>query len=102
LRLIQGDVGSGKTVVAAAAAVAAMAAGRQAAMMAPTELLAEQHFLNLAEWLRPLGHEIHLLTGSMKPAERRTVVEELSGRKPALVVGTHALFQQGVDFSSLG
>ncbi len=102
LRLIQGDVGSGKTVLAAAAAVAAMACGQQVVMMAPTELLAEQHSASLGELLQPLGLRPYLLTGRQTEAERRALSERLAGREAALVVGTHALFQQGSEFAHLG
>jgi ATP-dependent DNA helicase RecG len=102
LRLVQGDVGSGKTVVAAAAAAACVAAGYQAAFMAPTELLAEQHHRNLAQWLEPLGLRVRLLTGSLKTRERAPELEALGRGEAGLVVGTHALFQKQVSLPRLG
>ena len=102
LRLVQGDVGSGKTLVAALAAVTAIGSGQQVAMMAPTELLAEQHAGNLAAWLEPLGISIALLTGTLKGAQRRTVEQAVAAGDAQLVVGTHALFQQSVSFRRLG
>lgn len=100
-RLVHGDVGSGKTVVAAWAMYCAVQDGRQAAMMAPTELLAEQHFRTLQDLIAPLGIRPLLLTGSMSEAARGEVLRSLASGEPALVVGTHALFQQGVEFSDL-
>jgi ATP-dependent DNA helicase RecG len=102
LRLVQGDVGSGKTVVAAAAAVQACAAGRQAALMAPTELLAEQHHRNLAQWFAPAGVEVLLLTGRRGARERRELHARLAGGAPLVAIGTHALLQEGVAFGRLG
>lgn len=101
-RLIHGDVGSGKTVVAAAALLAAAGAGQQAALMAPTELLAAQHHRTLTALLEPLGVTPALLLGSHSAAERRPVVSSLAEGAQAVVVGTHALFQQGVQFARLG
>lgn len=101
LRLLQGDVGSGKTVVAALVALQAIAAGQQVAVMAPTEILAEQHFQNFQRWLNPLGYECALLVSGLKLAHRRRVLAELSN-DCALVVGTHALFQKDVTFRALG
>jgi len=101
LRLVQGDVGSGKTVVAASAALAAIEAGYQVALMAPTELLAEQHLRNLRTWLEPLGIAPVWLAGKVQGKARRTALEALAG--PAqLVVGTHALMQDAVTFRNLG
>jgi len=100
-RLIHGDVGSGKTIVAAWALWAATCAGRQAALMAPTELLAEQHHRTLSALLGPLGAAPLLLTGSMPEADKQRVRQQLGSPRPAIVVGTHALFQQGVEFSDL-
>src|SRR5699024_6254316 len=91
LRLVQGDVGAGKTVVAAAAAVSAATAGWQTAFMAPTELLAEQHYVSLSRWLQPLGVPVWLLTGK-NGADAGALVEIEAGR-PGVMVGTHALFQ---------
>ncbi len=101
-RLLQGDVGSGKTVVAAAAALVASASGVQTAVMAPTELLAEEHFASLSAWLEPLGVGVGLLTGSVSGAARAQTLGTIAGGAAAVVVGTHALFQQGVEFARLG
>ncbi len=100
-RLLHGDVGSGKTVVAAWALWAAARAGRQAAMMAPTELLAEQHHRTIGSVLGSLGVEPLLLTGSMPAGARANVIERLRCSQPVIVVGTHALFQESVEFSDL-
>ena len=102
LRLIQGDVGSGKTVVAALAALAAVASGQQAAIMAPTEILAEQHRLNFSRWLEPLGIHIGWLTGKLKVGERRTQLAAIASGAAQVVIGTHALFQDAVEFADLG
>ncbi len=102
LRLIQGDVGSGKTVVAAAAAVKAAAAGAQVAVMAPTEILAEQHLRSFRGWLDPLGVRVAWLTGRLRSAERRDSLAAIASGEAQVVVGTHALFQKGVDFKRLG
>ncbi len=102
MRLIQGDVGSGKTVVAALAAVRAMANGVQTAVMAPTELLAEQHLASFSNWLKPLGTEPVWLSGSQRTRERRESLEAIASGHAKVVVGTHALFQEGVAFSRLG
>jgi len=101
-RLVQGDVGSGKTVVAALAACAALEAGRQVALMAPTELLAEQHQRNLAHWFEPLGIPVVALTGSQKGAARRQALADVASGAARVVIGTHALFQEGVEFDRLG
>lgn len=101
-RLLQGDVGSGKTVVALFAAMLAMENGYQAAIMAPTELLAEQHFGSISRMLAPLGIEPILMTGSLKARARREVASRLAEATPALVVGTHALVQEATEFSNLG
>lgn len=101
LRLVQGDVGCGKTVVAAAAAARALGSGQQVALMAPTELLAEQHFRNLDAWFRPLGITVALLTGSQPARARRSALEAVSQGEVPLLVGTHALFQQSVSFANL-
>ena len=100
-RLLQGDVGSGKTIVAALAACQAIEAGYQVAFMAPTEILAEQHFLKLSVWLSPLGIEIAWLTGSLKKQAKAASQAQAAG-SAQLVVGTHALIQEGVDFARLG
>ncbi len=102
LRLVQGDVGSGKTVVAALAALAAVASGKQAAIMAPTEILAEQHRLNFGKWLEPLGIKLGWLTGKLKVAERRNQLAMIASGEAQVVVGTHALFQEEVSFAGLG
>ncbi|QEI13717.1 ATP-dependent DNA helicase RecG [Cellvibrio japonicus] len=102
LRLVQGDVGSGKTVVAALAALAAVASGKQAAVMAPTEILAEQHRLNFGKWLEPLGIQVGWLTGRLKSGERRYQLEMIAAGTAQVVVGTHALFQDAVAFADLG
>ena len=102
LRLVQGDVGSGKTVIAAAAAAQAVESGYQVAIMAPTELLAEQHLLAFRSWFRPLGIEVAWLTGRLPASERKGVIQGLSQGSVKLVVGTHALFQQEVVFLNLG
>jgi ATP-dependent DNA helicase RecG len=101
-RLLQGDVGSGKTIVAALAALQAIESGYQAAVMAPTEILAEQHYRQFAAWLAPLGVEVVWLTGSLKKKEREKALAEISSGKAALAIGTHALFQDEVAFSKLG
>lgn len=101
VRLVQGDVGCGKTVVAAAAASRAIGSGCQVALMAPTELLAEQHQKNLDAWFRPLGITVGLVTGSQPARTRRGALEAIAAGDLPLVVGTHALFQDGVQFSKL-
>lgn len=101
LRLIQGDVGSGKTVVAGAAALRAVAAGHQVALMAPTEILAEQHMRNFQQWMAPLGISIGWLTGKLKAKERQQQLAAIESGDAKIVVGTHALFQEAVKFSSL-
>jgi ATP-dependent DNA helicase RecG len=100
-RLLQGDVGSGKTIVAALAACQAIEAGYQAAFMAPTEILAEQHYLKLCAWLQPLGVEVAWLSGSQKRAAKRAAQQQVAN-SAQLVVGTHALIQERVDFARLG
>ena len=101
-RLLQGDVGSGKTVVAALAAAAAIDAGWQCALMAPTEILAEQHFRKLVGWLQPLGLTVAWLTGSRKGKARQAMVEQLASGQAMLAVGTHAVIQDDVVFARLG
>jgi ATP-dependent DNA helicase RecG len=101
-RLLQGDVGSGKTVVAALAAARAIDAGWQAALMAPTEILAEQHFAKLVQWLEPLGVKVAWLSGSRKGRTRRAMLEQVQGGEAGLVVGTHAVIQDDVVFARLG
>ncbi|WP_332775648.1 ATP-dependent DNA helicase RecG [Polaromonas sp.] len=100
-RLLQGDVGSGKTVVAALAAARCMDAGWQCALMAPTEILAEQHFRKLIGWLEPLGIKTAWLTGSQKTKERREALAQIASGEAALVVGTHAVIQDKVQFKNL-
>jgi ATP-dependent DNA helicase RecG len=102
VRLVQGDVGCGKTVVAAAAAARAVGSGLQAALMAPTELLAEQHARNFERWFTPLGIPVALLTGSLPARTRRSAAECVASGEIKLVVGTHALFQESVEFAELG
>ncbi|HEY6134922.1 MAG TPA: ATP-dependent DNA helicase RecG [Rubrivivax sp.] len=101
-RLLQGDVGSGKTVVAALAATRAIGAGWQCALMAPTEILAEQHFRKLVQWLEPLGIGIAWLTGSRRGKGRQHMLERVASGEAALVVGTHAVIQHDVVFARLG
>lgn len=101
LRLVQGDVGSGKTVVAALAMIQAMANGYQTVMMAPTELLAEQHYRNFKNWLEPLGLNVTCLTGSVKGRARTAALESIQTGNAHIVLGTHALFQEGVEFNKL-
>ncbi|MEJ7747111.1 MAG: ATP-dependent DNA helicase RecG [Luteimonas sp.] len=101
LRLVQGDVGSGKTVVAALAAVLAIEAGKQAALMAPTELLAEQHLASLRGWLEPLGVRVAWLAGKVTGKARAEVLREVASGAAQVVVGTHALMQEGVVFHDL-
>jgi ATP-dependent DNA helicase RecG len=100
-RLLQGDVGAGKTIVAALAACQAISAGWQAAFMAPTEILAEQHYLKLRDWLEPLGVRVAWLSGSLKTKAKREQLAATAA-EAQLVVGTHALIQDGVDFARLG
>jgi ATP-dependent DNA helicase RecG len=101
-RLLQGDVGSGKTAVAMAAILAAVRNGYQAALMAPTEILAEQHFLGLSEGLGRLGMKVDLLIGSLSAAEKRAAQQRTASGETQLAIGTHALLQEGVDFVRLG
>ncbi|HUE91743.1 ATP-dependent DNA helicase RecG [Pseudomonas sp.] len=100
LRLVQGDVGAGKTVVAAFAALQALEAGYQVALMAPTEILAEQHFVTFSKWLAPLGIEVAWLAGKLKGKARASALEQIAAGAP-MVVGTHALFQDEVQFPKL-
>ncbi|MDB5727628.1 MAG: recG [Noviherbaspirillum sp.] len=101
-RLLQGDVGSGKTVVAALAAAQAIDSGFQAALMAPTEILAEQHFRKIATWMEPLGVRVAWLTGSLKKKEKTESLSRIVSGEAQLVIGTHALIQEGVEFAKLG
>lgn len=101
-RLLQGDVGSGKTIVAALAAVQAIDNGYQAVLMAPTEILAEQHFRKLAAWLTPLGISSAWLTGSLKKKEKDLALARIASGEAQLIIGTHALIQDTVQFAKLG
>ena len=101
-RLLQGDVGSGKTLVAAAAAYLARQNGWQAALMAPTEVLARQHAITLQNMLQPFGVKVALLSGGMKAAPRRAALAAIAGGEADLVVGTHAVISQNVEFAKLG
>jgi ATP-dependent DNA helicase RecG len=101
-RLLQGDVGSGKTLVAALAALQAIENGWQAALMAPTEILAEQHYLKLAHWLEPIGVKIAWLAGGLKAREKAKALQAIAAGETQLAIGTHALFQEGVEFARLG
>ncbi|HHJ1295706.1 ATP-dependent DNA helicase RecG [Pseudomonas sp. P1B16] len=100
MRLVQGDVGAGKTVVAALAALQALEAGYQVALMAPTEILAEQHYITFKRWLEPLGIEVAWLAGKLKGKARASSLEQIANGAP-MVVGTHALFQEEVKFKHL-
>lgn len=102
LRMVQGDVGSGKTLVAAMAAVDAIKAGYQVALVAPTEILAEQHLANLSTWLSPLGIRSDWLAGKLKASEKQACYQRIESHQNDLVVGTHALFQEQVRFAKLG
>jgi ATP-dependent DNA helicase RecG len=101
-RLVQGDVGAGKTVVAVVAMLAAIQAGYQAAMMAPTEVLAEQHYRKLVSWFNLMHLPVELLTGSTKTAKRRQIHAQLETGELPVLVGTHALIQDTVNFNRLG
>ena len=102
LRLVQGDVGSGKTVVAALAALNAAAGGYQVAIMAPTEILAEQHLANFTQWMTPLGLNIGWLSGKVKGKQRQQQLKAIAEHSVDIIIGTHALFQQDVIFARLG
>ena len=102
LRLVQGDVGSGKTVVAAIAALQVIHSGYQVALMAPTEILADQHYFNIKQWFSPIGIPVLLLTGKQSRNEKGEVQAQLDSAQPMVVVGTHALFQDQVTFSNVG
>ncbi len=101
-RLVQGDVGSGKTVVAVAAMMQALDSGFQSAFMAPTEILAEQHYANLKSYLEPLGLEVRLLIGGQRKKLREEILEDLAEGRAAVAVGTHALIEDKVEFQNLG
>lgn len=100
-RLLQGDVGSGKTIIAALAALAAIRTGSQVALMAPTELLAEQHLQTLSRWLNPLGVKISLLTGKLPVGKKRKILAGMESGETQLLIGTHALFQEDSQFARL-
>ncbi|MCH7328818.1 ATP-dependent DNA helicase RecG [Acinetobacter modestus] len=102
LRLVQGDVGAGKTLVAAVAACHALEADWQVALMAPTEILAEQHYLNFKRWFEPLGIQVAWLSGKQKGKARTQAEQQIKQGHAQLIVGTHALFQDAVEFSKLG
>ncbi len=102
LRLIQGDVGSGKTLVAASAAINALACKHQVALVAPTEILAEQHFKNFEQWLPPLGFKVTLLLGKLTQKQKREAHAAISDGNTDMVIGTHALFEDSVEFTCLG
>src|SRR5690242_12034588 len=101
-RLLQGDVGSGKTIVALFAMLLAVEGGWQAVLMAPTELLAEQHARRIREWVAPLGVKTALLTGSQSAPERKKTLAGLASGDIPLAIGTHALIQEGVELHKLG
>ncbi|RDH82566.1 MAG: ATP-dependent DNA helicase RecG [endosymbiont of Galathealinum brachiosum] len=101
MRLVQGDVGSGKTVVAALACLKAIESGSQAAIMAPTEILAEQHYKNFTAWFKPLGIEVAWLSGQIKGKKRDRVLRQISDGGAQVIVGTHALFQSDVKYKNL-
>ena len=102
LRLVQGDVGAGKTLVAGVAACHAIDSGWQVALMAPTEILAEQHFINFKNWLEPLGVGVGFLVGKQSVKERNAMLGAIGDNEVQVVVGTHALFSEGVNFAKLG
>lgn len=101
LRLVQGDVGAGKTLVAGVAACHAIDSGWQVALMAPTEILAEQHFINFKNWLEPLGVGVGFLVGKQSVKERNAMLGAIGDNEVQVVVGTHALFSEGVNFAKL-
>ena len=102
MRLVQGDVGSGKTIVSAYAALLALTAGYQVAVMAPTELLAEQHFRNFSAWFNGFETQVAYLTGQLKGNARKAVLQALEDGTAGIIIGTHALFQDSVNFHRLG
>lgn len=102
MRLVQGDVGSGKTVVAALACLQAIDSGKQAVMMAPTEILADQHLQNLSNWLAPLGIAVAWLSGTQTKKTREAELERIRNGEARMIIGTHALFQEGVEFENVG
>ncbi len=102
MRLVQGDVGCGKTVVAALAALSALASGYQVAVMAPTDLLADQHASSFSHWLEPLGVKVGFISGRLKKDDRSSALADLAQGKTGLAIGTHALFQDDIEFARLG
>ncbi len=102
MRLVQGDVGSGKTLIAAGAALQAIGNGYQVAIMAPTEILAEQHWRNFCQWFEPLDISMEWLSGRTKGSKRATALARIASGEASLVIGTHALFQDDVAFARLG
>lgn len=102
LRLVQGDVGSGKTIVAGLSALKAIEQGHQVALMAPTEILAEQHFYNFSQWFSPFNIELAFLTGKLSGKARQEQLDKISNGSAKFIIGTHALFQETVNFSNLG
>lgn len=101
-RLLQGDVGSGKTIVAVFAILMGIQSGYQAALMAPTEVLAEQHYRKIVQWFNQLHLPVELLTGATKPSKRKQIYAQLESGELPLVIGTHALIQDNVKFRNLG
>jgi len=101
MRLIQGDVGSGKTIVAASAALMAISSGYQVALMAPTEILSEQHLQNFCNWFEPMGIKVVWLSGRLKAKQRKETLELIVSGQAQMVIGTHALFQEEVEFNNL-
>src|SRR5262249_41100428 len=102
LRLLQGDVGSGKTLVALFAMLQAVEAGAQGTLMAPTDLLARQHAKTISGFLKNLPVSVALLTGKINAAEKRSALEKIASGETQIIIGTHALFQEGVNFKELG
>ncbi len=102
MRLVQGDVGSGKTLIAAGAALQAIGNGYQVAIMAPTEILAEQHWRNFRQWFEPLHISMEWLSGRTKGSKRATALARIASGEASLVIGTHALFQDDVAFRAPG
>ncbi len=102
LRLVQGDVGCGKTVVAALAILRAIENNKQAVLMAPTEILAEQHFQNFQQWFEPLGINIVWMAGKVKGKKRQEIINQIETHQAQVAIGTHALFQEGIEFADLG
>ncbi|NTS76964.1 ATP-dependent DNA helicase RecG [Catenovulum sp. SM1970] len=101
MRLVQGDVGSGKTLVALLASLSVLAQNKQVALMAPTEILAEQHAVNFANWLTPLGIKVDWLAGKLTAKQKREALERIASGESKMIVGTHALFQEGVNYENL-